>query len=170
MSGSTTTVTLNLPSDLADRLCRLAEALGGPSAIIERALVMAPVSARRALLAEPRRGETAISVALSRDESDRIADEAARLGMSKGAWVRSVIRARQDRAPQLSWDEARANSAARVQLLRIGDRLGAAVDEIRKGGGDPRDVIACWREARQVLEGLRAALIGNFLYWSPADD
>lgn len=168
--AKTTQVTLQLPSILAQRLEALSVELGGPSAVVERALLMAPVSARRALLCTPPRGEGKIYAQLSHDELERIGVESAKRGMDKGAWVRSVVRARLQRAPQLSVDEARANSAVRVELLRISDRLAVAVDEIRKGGGDPQAVVDCWRSARLVLEQLRAALVGNLLYWSPLDD
>ncbi len=168
--GDTTTVSLDLPVELAERLHRLAQELGGPSVVVGRALIMAPVSARRALLAEPRRGETPINVPFSRDELVRVGEEGERVGMSKGAWVRAVVRARLDRAPQLSWDEALASSAVRVELLRISDRLRVAAQGVADRGDDPRAVIECWREARRTLEGLRAALVGNLLYWTPIDD
>jgi MoxR-like ATPase len=165
-----TTIMLELPEALMDRFVALSADLGGPSAVIERAMLMAPISGRRALLAAPDRGEITINVSFARSEMEAIDAERILVGMSKGAWIRSVIRARLRRAPQLSWDEARANSAARVQLLRICDLLRRAVDDARDAGGDPSQIVICWREARALLEGLRACLVGNLLYWTGADE
>ncbi|WP_269714861.1 hypothetical protein [Caulobacter sp. NIBR2454] len=161
-----------LAPDLAQRFEALATELGGPSAVIERAMLMAPLTGRKQILAEPLRGEAAINVPFSRAEMTKIDQERRTTAMSKGAWVRAVVRARLERAPQFSWEEAAANSSVRVELQRIGYVLRRAVDVAEADGADAQaigEILACWAQARRQLEALRAALVGNLLYWSPAD-
>lgn len=165
-------VSFRIPDDLAARFSALAVTEGGKSAalrgLIEKALGEQPGRTASVPVGTP----TKVTVRFRGSEMQRLAEVAARRGMSRTQWIVSLVRARLGSPVQLTEGERQEFRAVARELNRIGGNINQIARAVNASRTDSKALNidrAAISDAKATLEAvlnqLRQTLDRNKDYW-----
>jgi hypothetical protein len=164
---------VRVPDDLAGRFDAAADLQGGRSALLRRLILEAAAQPPDGA-AGPRgpRSAARIMVRLEARDSASLAAEAARMGLSRSAWVAALVRRRVGGTPTFNRADALALAAVHGELRRVGINVNQIARALNTAVLEGRVLdleLASLAELQQEVHGhmlaLREAFEGNLSYW-----